>query len=133
MGKILPARQPASHFRGGRHSSGVSVDPTRLPLENFLSEIIWVGIAGGIIGLTATLAMGSSFWQSYTPESPYPAPLPTPNAGLTLPELSGFLYNDVGVRPSELGLSPWHDYFTSVIPKVRSQPLHVYIKSIGHS
>ena len=88
-----------------------------------LGRVIWAGIVGGIIGLATTLAVDSYFWQSYTSASPFATPLLTPKTGLIWPELSGFLYNAVGGKSSEWGVSPWHYYFTSAIPKLLLNPL----------
>jgi alpha-1,6-mannosyltransferase len=70
-----------------------------------------------------TLAVDSYFWQSYTPAPPFATPLLTSNTGLIWPELSGFLYNAVGGKSSEWGVSPWHYYSTSAIPKLLLNPL----------
>jgi alpha-1,6-mannosyltransferase len=88
-----------------------------------LSEVISAGIGGGIIGLATTLSVDSYFWQSHTSASPFATPFLTSRTGLIWPELSGFLYNAIENKPSERGVSPWHYYFTSAIPKLMLNPL----------
>lgn len=70
-------------------------------------QIIPAGIAGLLIGLSATVSVDSFFWQQF--------PL--------WPELSGFLYNVVSGKASNWGTQPWHFYFTSALPRLLLNPL----------
>ncbi|KAI2615608.1 glycosyltransferase family 22 protein [Hypoxylon sp. NC1633] len=58
------------------------------------------------VSLLLTIPIDSYFWQK---------PL--------WPELWGFYYNAILGSSSEWGVSPWHYYFTSAIPKILTNPL----------
>ncbi|KAI0383760.1 glycosyltransferase family 22 protein [Hypomontagnella monticulosa] len=58
------------------------------------------------ISLSLSIPIDSYFWQK---------PL--------WPELWGFYYNAILGSSSEWGVSPWHYYFTSAIPKILTNPL----------
>lgn len=86
-------------------------------------DVIPAGIAGGLIGLVITLTVDSYFWQSHNPEvRHFTTPFLTENTGLIWPELSGFLYNAVENKSSEWGVSVWHYYFSSSLPKLLLNP-----------
>lgn len=69
--------------------------------------IIPAGATGLIMGLLISVPIDSFFWQQY--------PL--------WPELSGFYYNTVLGKSSDWGVSPWHFYFTSALPRLLLNPL----------
>ncbi|KAI1802456.1 glycosyltransferase family 22 protein [Daldinia bambusicola] len=71
-----------------------------------LSEIIPAFIVFFAMSLSLTIPIDSYFWQK---------PL--------WPELWGFYYNAVLGSSSEWGVSPWHYYFTSALPKILTNPL----------
>jgi len=59
------------------------------------------------MGLLISMPIDSFFWQAY--------PL--------WPELQGFYYNTVLGKASEWGVSPWHFYFSSALPRLLLNPL----------
>ncbi|KAI1476677.1 glycosyltransferase family 22 protein [Daldinia eschscholtzii] len=71
-----------------------------------LTEIIPAFIVFFAMSLSLTIPIDSYFWQK---------PL--------WPELWGFYYNAVLGSSSEWGISPWHYYFTSALPKILTNPL----------
>ncbi|KAI8628025.1 Alg9-like mannosyltransferase family-domain-containing protein [Xylariaceae sp. FL1651] len=71
-----------------------------------LSQIIPIFLAFFAISLAVSVPVDSYFWQK---------PL--------WPELWGFYYNAVLGSSSEWGVSPWHYYFTSALPKILMNPL----------
>ncbi|KAK6948260.1 hypothetical protein Daesc_010024 [Daldinia eschscholtzii] len=71
-----------------------------------LTEIIPAFIVFFAMSLSLTIPIDSYFWQK---------PL--------WPELWGFYYNAVLGSSSEWGVSPWHYYFTSALPKILTNPL----------
>ncbi|KAI0848925.1 glycosyltransferase family 22 protein [Daldinia vernicosa] len=71
-----------------------------------LGKIIPVFIVFFAMSLLLTIPIDSYFWQK---------PL--------WPELWGFYYNVVLGSSSEWGVSPWHYYFTSALPKILTNPL----------
>ncbi|KAI1465688.1 glycosyltransferase family 22 protein [Daldinia caldariorum] len=71
-----------------------------------LSEIIPAFIVFFAVSLSLTIPIDSYFWQK---------PL--------WPELWGFYYNAILGSSSEWGVSPWHYYFTSALPKILTNPL----------
>jgi hypothetical protein len=86
-------------------------------------DVIPAGIAGGVVGLTVTLSIDSHFWQSHNEEARiFTTPFLTERTGLIWPELSGFLYNAVDNKSSEWGVSPWHHYISSALPKLLLNP-----------
>lgn len=101
----------------------------RLPF----SRILAAGIAGGVFALTATLAIDSYFWLSYTANPIFTTPLLTEYTGLLWPELSGFWFNAVQGQASAWGESPWHYYFTSALPKLLLNPATLLTLPLGAS
>lgn len=90
---------------------------------SLLRDVIPAGIAGGVIGLTITLSIDSYFWQSQNEEARiFTTPFLTEKTGLIWPELSGFLFNAIGNKSSEWGVSVWHYYFSSALPKLLLNP-----------
>ncbi|KAH0607505.1 uncharacterized protein H6S33_002539 [Morchella sextelata] len=86
-------------------------------------DVIPAGIAGGLVGLAITLTVDSYFWQSHNPEvRHFTTPFLTEKTGLIWPELSGFLYNAIENKSSEWGVSVWHYYFSSSLPKLLLNP-----------
>lgn len=71
-----------------------------------LRRIITTVVIFVIAFLVPTIPIDSYFWQK---------PL--------WPELWGFYYNAILGSSSEWGVSPWHYYFTSAIPKILANPL----------
>ncbi|KAI1082991.1 glycosyltransferase family 22 protein [Whalleya microplaca] len=71
-----------------------------------LARIIPSFLVFFVLSLVATVPLDSYFWQK---------PL--------WPELWGFYYNAVLGSSSNWGVSPWHYYFTSAIPKILTNPL----------
>ncbi|KAI0175976.1 glycosyltransferase family 22 protein [Hypoxylon sp. FL1284] len=59
-----------------------------------------------VTSLLSTIPIDSYFWQKPV-----------------WPELWGFYYNAILGSSSEWGVSPWHYYFTSAIPKILTNPL----------
>ncbi|XXG94060.1 alpha-1,6- mannosyltransferase [Hypoxylon texense] len=71
-----------------------------------LGQIIPTFVVFFATSLLSTIPIDSYFWQK---------PL--------WPELWGFYYNAILGSSSEWGVSPWHYYFTSAIPKILTNPL----------
>ncbi|KAI1428131.1 glycosyltransferase family 22 protein [Xylaria sp. FL1777] len=71
-----------------------------------LTQVITPFLAFFAIALLISVPIDSYFWQK---------PL--------WPELWGFYYNAVLGSSSEWGVSPWHYYFTSALPKILTNPL----------
>ncbi|KAI5867073.1 glycosyltransferase family 22 protein [Durotheca rogersii] len=71
-----------------------------------LGRVIPTFLVFFIMSLVLSLPIDSYFWQK---------PL--------WPELWGFYYNAILGSSSEWGVSPWHYYFTSAIPKILTNPL----------
>lgn len=71
-----------------------------------LVKIIPIFVVFFTMSLLLTIPIDSYFWQK---------PL--------WPELWGFYYNAVLGSSSEWGVSPWHYYFTSALPKILTNPL----------
>ncbi|KAL8714774.1 MAG: hypothetical protein Q9220_001287 [cf. Caloplaca sp. 1 TL-2023] len=69
--------------------------------------IIKSGLTGAFIGLSLTIPIDSFFWQRF--------PL--------WPELTGFIYNILHSNSSNWGISPWHFYFSSALPRLLFNPL----------
>ena len=62
------------------------------------------------LSLLFSVPVDSYFWQRYRP-------LPL------WPELAAFYYNAVLGSSSDWGVSPWHWYFTSALPRILANPL----------
>lgn len=71
-----------------------------------LRQIILPFLAFFALALVLSVPVDSYFWQK---------PL--------WPELWGFYYNAVLGSSSDWGVSPWHYYFTSAVPKILTNPL----------
>ncbi|KAI4861781.1 glycosyltransferase family 22 protein [Hypoxylon rubiginosum] len=71
-----------------------------------LRQIIPTFIVFFATSLLTTIPIDSYFWQKPV-----------------WPELWGFYYNAILGSSSEWGVSPWHYYFTSAIPKILTNPL----------
>ncbi|KAL9102612.1 MAG: hypothetical protein Q9163_002256 [Psora crenata] len=73
-----------------------------------LFSIVRSGLLGALIGLGLTVPLDTFLWRS-------PAPL--------WPELTAFVYNFVHSKSSSWGVSPWHFYFTSALPRILFNPV----------
>lgn len=71
-----------------------------------LRELVVVFLAAFVTALGLSVPIDSYFWQK---------PL--------WPELAGFYYNAVLGSSSDWGVSPWHYYFTSALPRLLLNPL----------
>jgi len=81
----------------------ISLDP--------LQDIIPSGLLGLLIGLAISLPIDSYFWQHFP----------------TWPELSGFFYNAINGKATDWGISPFHFYFSSALPRLLFNPLTYYV------
>ena len=81
----------------------ISLDP--------LQDILPSSLLGITIGILVSVPVDSYFWQ-YFP---------------TWSELSGFLYNVVDGKATDWGISPFHFYFTSSLPRLVFNPLAFYL------
>jgi alpha-1,6-mannosyltransferase len=75
------------------------------------NEIIPAGVIGLLLGLTATVAVDSYFWQQF--------PL--------WPELSAFIFNVIDGQSSAWGTQPWYFYLVNAIPRLLLNPLTYFI------
>ncbi|KLU85323.1 alpha-1,6-mannosyltransferase subunit [Magnaporthiopsis poae ATCC 64411] len=80
------------------------------PLERF----IWPFVISTITALVVSVPLDSYFWQR---------PL--------WPELWGFYYNAVLGSSSNWGVSPWHWYFTSALPRILLNPLAPFLAALA--
>lgn len=71
-----------------------------------IRDTITAGIAGLAVGLTATVAVDSYFYQQF--------PL--------WPELTAFVFNVIEGESSAWGVSPWWYYFASAVPRLLLNP-----------
>lgn len=86
-------------------------------------DVMPAGVVGGFVGLTITLSIDSYFWQSQNEGARiFTTPFLTERTGLIWPELSGFLYNAIENKSSEWGVSVWHYYFSSALPRLLLNP-----------
>ncbi|KAF1975656.1 hypothetical protein BU23DRAFT_457494 [Bimuria novae-zelandiae CBS 107.79] len=69
--------------------------------------IIPAGITGAVIGLTTTVSIDSFFWQSF--------PL--------WPEWTAFYFNTIQGHSADWGVSTWHFYFSSALPRLMLNPI----------
>jgi len=80
---------------------------SRVPLWTTITkQVVPAGLAGAVIGLALTVPIDSLFWQR-----------------LIWPEAHAFLFNTVEGHASDWGVSPWHFYFTSALPRLMLNPL----------
>jgi alpha-1,6-mannosyltransferase len=75
-----------------------------------LKEAIVSGAIGVVTGLLLTVPLDSFFWNKY-PE---------------WPELTSFLFNVIQGKSSDWGVSPFHFYFSSALPRLLLNPA-VYV------
>ena len=78
-----------------------------------LEEVFYPGILGLGVGLGLTVPIDSFFWQRF--------PL--------WPELTGFMYNVMQGQSASWGVSPFHYYFSSALPRLLLNP-YLYLVSI---
>ncbi|KAL8626063.1 hypothetical protein Q9189_008256, partial [Teloschistes chrysophthalmus] len=72
-----------------------------------IGSAITSGAIGAAIGLALTIPIDGVFWRRF--------PL--------WPELSAFSYNILQSQSSNWGISPWHFYFSSALPRLLFNPL----------
>ncbi|OBT67609.1 hypothetical protein VE03_03727 [Pseudogymnoascus sp. 23342-1-I1] len=70
--------------------------------------VILAGLPAAALSITASVLVDSAFWLR---------PI--------WPELESFIFNVVNGASSEWGVSPWHTYFTSSLPKLLLNPLSI--------
>ncbi|KAG8526999.1 uncharacterized protein KY384_008428 [Bacidia gigantensis] len=75
-------------------------------------SIIGAGILGALLSLPLTLTLDTFFWRSTHP---------------LWPELTAFAYNVLSKKSSDWGTSPYHFYFTSSLPRLIFNPLHLLL------
>ncbi|KAE8221779.1 hypothetical protein CF319_g4910 [Tilletia indica] len=75
-------------------------------------NLLRAGIVGGLLGAATSIVVDTYFWRG-------PSALLQPRQWLW-PEFSGLLFNVVEGKSSDWGVSPWHTYLTSSIPKLLS-------------
>ncbi|KAI8051148.1 GPI mannosyltransferase [Syncephalis plumigaleata] len=70
------------------------------------------GLLAGLYAIPSTVIIDSYFWQKFP----------------KWPEFDVFWFNAIDLRSSEWGVSPWHAYFTTLIPRILhvALPLAVY-------
>ncbi|KAF2281267.1 uncharacterized protein EI97DRAFT_463627 [Westerdykella ornata] len=90
------------------HTLLLTPPPLRLPL--ITHTILPAGLLGTLLALPLTLTLDSYFWHAWTT-----TPL--------WPELSAFWYNTILGHSSAWGVSPWHFYFSSALPRLLLNPL----------
>jgi alpha-1,6-mannosyltransferase len=78
----------------------ISVYLLLVPLAS-LQQLIRTGTTAFLAALLLSVPIDSYFWQR---------PM--------WPELAGFYYNAVQGKSSDWGVSPWHYYFTSALPRL---------------
>jgi len=96
-----------------------------------MSQIFIAGLAGGVVGLLATVAVDSYFWLSFTDKPIFTTPALTERFGLLWPELSAFHFNALMGSASQWGDSPWHYYFSSALPKLLLNPACLVLLPLG--
>ncbi|KAI9894664.1 MAG: dolichyl-P-Man:Man(7)GlcNAc(2)-PP-dolichol alpha-1,6-mannosyltransferase [Vezdaea aestivalis] len=70
--------------------------------------VIPAGLVGTLVGLLISVPTDMFFWRSSIP---------------LWSELQGFIFNVVQSKSSEWGISSWHYYFTSAVPRLLINPL----------
>jgi hypothetical protein len=88
-----------------------------------LRQLVLAGVAGAVVGLTATLAVDSYFWLSASASPIFSTPLLTQHLGLLWPEFSAFYFNAIQGSASAWGEESWHYYFSSALPKLLLNPI----------
>ncbi|OBT76167.1 hypothetical protein VF21_05025 [Pseudogymnoascus sp. 05NY08] len=73
-----------------------------------LRTVILAGLPAAALSITASVAVDSAFWLRPV-----------------WPELASFIFNAYHGASSEWGVSPWHTYFTSSLPKLLLNPLAI--------
>lgn len=81
----------------------ISLDP--------LQDILPSGLLGLMIGILVSVPIDSYFWQHFP----------------TWSELSGFMYNVAGGKAADWGISPFHFYFTSSLPRLMFNPMACFL------
>ena len=81
----------------------ISLDP--------LQDILPSGLLGIMIGILVSVPVDSYFWQHFP----------------TWSELSGFMYNVMDGKAADWGISPFHFYFSSSLPRLVFNPLAFYL------
>lgn len=81
----------------------ISLDP--------LQDILPSGLLGLIIGVLVSVPIDSYFWQHFP----------------TWSELSGFMYNIMEGKATDWGVSPFHFYFSSSLPRLMFNPLSYFL------
>ncbi|KAL8342684.1 hypothetical protein RB601_004818 [Gaeumannomyces tritici] len=79
-----------------------------------LERLIWPFAISSAMALLVSVPLDSYFWQR---------PL--------WPELWGFYYNAVLGSSSNWGVSPWHWYFTSALPRILLNPLAPFLAGLA--
>ncbi|CAD7065032.1 unnamed protein product [Tilletia caries] len=77
-----------------------------------LVNLLRAGVVGGLLGAVSSILVDTYFWRGS-------AALLQPRQWVW-PELSGLLFNVVEGKSSDWGVSPWHTYLTSSVPKLLS-------------
>ncbi|KAI9593359.1 Alg9-like mannosyltransferase family-domain-containing protein [Syncephalis fuscata] len=70
------------------------------------------GLWAGLYAIPTTVVIDSYFWQKFP----------------KWPEFDVFWFNAIDLRSSEWGVSPWHAYFTTLIPRI----LHVALPLVAY-
>ncbi|ELR06287.1 hypothetical protein GMDG_02081 [Pseudogymnoascus destructans 20631-21] len=73
-----------------------------------LRTVIFAGLPAAALSITASVIVDSAFWLRPV-----------------WPELASFIFNAYHGASSEWGVSPWHTYFTSSLPKLLLNPLAI--------
>ncbi|KAF2146439.1 glycosyltransferase family 22 protein [Aplosporella prunicola CBS 121167] len=76
---------------------------------SYLRLAIPAGLAGAVVGLALSVPVDTFFWRTW------PTPL--------WPEWAAFAYNTLQGRSADWGVSPWHHYFASALPRLLLNPL----------
>ncbi|KAK7742173.1 Dol-P-Man:Man(7)GlcNAc(2)-PP-Dol alpha-1,6-mannosyltransferase [Diatrype stigma] len=79
------------------------------PLVSFGRIVLKPFLSAFAFALLVSVPLDSYFWQRWPP--------------VFWPELWGFYYNAVLGSSSAWGVSPWHWYFTSALPRILTNPL----------
>lgn len=82
----------------------------RISLDPF-QDIVPYGLLGLLIGAFVSVPIDSYFWQQFP----------------IWPELNGFIYNAIEGKAVTWGISPFHFYFSSALPRLLFNPLICYL------